>query len=281
MGLEDSTAPCTGENRRAKNAQWKRSPEDRTRANEVGQVGQLHIRENPIKNRNLANDVEPGQLFCGCLVGLEDSTAPYEDEPRKATTSGWKPHPTGDKLRADEVGEVGQLHIRENPIKNRNLANYVELGQLFCGCLVGLEDSTAPYEDEPRKAKTGWWKPYPAEDKSRTDEVGQVGQFHIRENFIKNRNLANDVELGQPFCDLSGGLRRLERTLQVLDSGVRRTPARLGLIRRLDLNGRSSTALDDASLSIAYDLKVNGDGACRGEGCDDFGDLCLKFQILN
>ena len=116
------------------------------------EVGQLRIRENPIKNGNLANYVELCQPFCECLVGLEDSTAPYEDEPRKAKTGWWKPYPAEDKSRTDEVG---QLHIRENPIKNRNLANYAELCQPFCECLVGLEDSTAPYDDEPRKAKTG------------------------------------------------------------------------------------------------------------------------------
>ena len=69
------------------------------------------------------------------LVGLEDSTAPYESAIR---------------LKLVEVGQLGQLQHPRNT-KKRELC---QLGQLFFVMvagrpgleLVGLEDSTAPYE---------------------------------------------------------------------------------------------------------------------------------------
>ncbi len=73
------------------------------------------------------------------LVGLEGSTAPYEFEKR---------------MKLVEVGQVGQLQCLRNTTKKGTWPTWPTFLVMFAGTpglkLVGLEDSTAPYEFEKR-----------------------------------------------------------------------------------------------------------------------------------
>ena len=57
--------------------------------------------------------------------------------------------PHEDMARTGEVGEVGQLHTCKKAYENRNLTKLAN----FVDGLVGLEDSTPPYEN---RRLLGW-----------------------------------------------------------------------------------------------------------------------------
>ena len=104
---------------------------------------------------------------------FEDLSSPCENRRRL----GMEPRPPEDKAGADEVGQVGQLQTCKKAYKNGTWPTWPTF---FDGCvdrfvsvLVGLEDSTAPYEDRRRLGM----EPRPPEDKAGADEVGQVGQL--------------------------------------------------------------------------------------------------------
>ena len=132
------------------------------------------------------------------MVWLEDSTATYESR----RWLGWNLCPSRDRARDHCVGEVGQLRTCENAYKNGSLPT----SPTFFDALVGLEDSTAPYESRR------WlgWNICPSRDRARDHCVGEVGQLQTCENAYKNGSLPT----WSTFFRCDGGARRLHRTLR-------------------------------------------------------------------